>query len=101
MQTKFSVDQANCTSNDDTISGITVDSSGNSYVVGSTRGSMEVIIIRVTGLFFNWFNSNGDQQWLIQKGTPNADIAKDAEIDTAGNIFVTGQTSGGLINLVI
>ena len=68
-----------------------VDASGNVYTGGVTYltgGNSDIALIK--------YNSSGTQQWLRTiNGQGNAlDFANDLILDAAGNIFLTGQSTG-------
>ncbi|NOS86580.1 MAG: T9SS type A sorting domain-containing protein [Ignavibacteria bacterium] len=70
---------------------VRVDGSGNVYVTGGSTGSG-------SGLDFATvkYNSTGQEQWAVRyNGTNNADDIPSAMfVDAAGNVFVTGGSSG-------
>lgn len=74
---------------------ITVDPYGNAYVTGN---------ITVSGSSFDYatvkYNSTGVQQWVqIYNGPGNGnDIPRSIAVDTAGNVYVTGQSIGNGTN---
>ncbi|HEY3251559.1 MAG TPA: SBBP repeat-containing protein [Ignavibacteria bacterium] len=76
---------------DDEAASIVIDQSGNAYVAGtaSNAGTMkDIITIK--------YNPIGQQIWAVSyNGTLNQDDAANAMIiDNAGNIYVTGYTTG-------
>lgn len=70
---------------------VRVDGAGNVYVTGNSTGS---------GSGFDYetikYNSAGQQQWEARYNGPNNadDIPTSLEIDNAGNVYVTGGSSG-------
>lgn len=76
---------------------VTSDSDGDAYVIGDTYG-------KLTGtrnygeadVFVMKFDPAGDRLWGTQFGTAFAEHGKMIAIDPAGNIYITGDTSGSL-----
>ena len=79
-------------------SGVTVDSSGTFYVTGLTFGGLDGNTLTGTSDFFvTQFNSNGVKKFTRQYGVSGQSTSASAvTVDTAGNVNVTGRTSGGL-----
>ena len=77
---------------DDTGRMITVDSSGNIYVVGttnSTDGYNSMMIAK--------YNSSGSIQWQRTLGTSSTqERGTGITIDSSGNVFVCGETTKGI-----
>jgi uncharacterized delta-60 repeat protein len=75
------------TSINDIPQGFAIDNSGNVYVTGftsSTNTGVDYITIK--------YSTSGVEQWQARYGTPEQDIPEDLEVDTAGNVYVTGRT---------
>ena len=76
---------------------VTSDKDGNAYVVGDTYG-------KLTGtrnygeadVFIMKFDPSGDRLWSAQFGTAFAEHTKMVMVESSGNIFITGDTSGVL-----
>ena len=82
------------TSSDDWGNGVTTDSSGNIYVTGYTNGGLDGNTHSGYGdIFLVKYNSSGTKQWTK---TSSVGIGNGVTTDSSGNIYVTGQTQGGL-----
>jgi hypothetical protein len=92
------VKQLGATSQNTYGNGITVDSSGNSYITGSTSGGLYGNSLTGGGDYFlAKYNTNGALQWLKQWGvTSQYSYGTGVTIDASGNSYVTGYTTGGL-----
>ncbi|MEA5469800.1 SBBP repeat-containing protein [Spirulina sp. 06S082] len=80
--------------NDEGAADIVVDGAGNSYIAGSTTGSL---FSQNRGRSDGWlakFNSNGDLMWGRQIGTVSFDSASQIALDGSGNIYIAGITTG-------
>nr|NCR19845.1 hypothetical protein [Microcystis aeruginosa LL13-03] len=85
------------TSGNDEITGISRDIDNNVYVTGYTTGSLPGNInAGGSDAFVAKYNANGTLNWVRQFGTSAADSANGIRIDSSGNVYVTGDTSGGL-----
>lgn len=70
---------------------IAVDGTGNAYVAGTFINSTPN-----EDVFLAKFDSSGTFLWSREFGTPSVDGGASVAVDGAGNVFVTGQTSGQL-----
>jgi heat shock protein HslJ len=85
---------------DDRGHGVTVDSSNNIYVTGHTNA----VVVGLDGntnsggydVFLVKYNSSGTKQWTKQLGTSTDDYGNGVAADSSDNIYVTGNTGGGL-----
>ena len=77
--------------------GVTVDSSDNIYVSGTSHGELDgntssgggdIVLVK--------YNSSGTKQWTRQLGTLYGDAGKGVTVDSSDNIYVTGYTRLGL-----
>lgn len=67
------------------------------YVIGSTPGHLDGNTNAGSDdIFVAKFNAFGVKQWTRQLGTPQSDQGLGAATDQDNNIFVVGQTEGGL-----
>ena len=89
----------------DYANGVATDSSGNVYVTGVTYGGLDGnTSAGNSDLFVVKYNSSGTKQWTKQLGSSsrdrssNRDHARGVVTDSSGNVYVTGDTYGGLDN---
>ena len=77
-----------------------VDSSQNIYITGATLGSLDdQMISGTTDAFLCKFNMSGDKMWTRLFGVSLSDtLGRGISVDSAANIYVTGETSGDLDN---
>ena len=81
----------------DLANGVATDSSGNFYVTGFTYQDMDGNTSAGNADFFvAKYNSSGTKQWTKQLGTSKHDRARGVVTDLSGNVYVTGDTYGGL-----
>jgi len=78
--------------------GITTDSSGNSYITGYTTGKLGGETCTGTkDMFLCKINSTGSLQWTKLLGSTGVDtVGNDINLDTDGNIVITGYTYGDI-----
>ena len=87
------------TTSGDLGNGVTVDSSNNIYVTGSTGGSLDNNTNAGSyDLFVVKYDSSGTKQWTRQLGTTSGDSGQGVTVDSSNNIYLTGYTLGGLDN---
>ena len=85
------------TSNTGWATGVATDSSGDVYVTGGTGGVLDGNTSAGNeDLFVVKYNSSGKKQWTKQVGTSSIDQANGVATDSSGNVYVTGETYGGL-----
>ena len=81
----------------DLANGVATDSSGNFYVTGFTYQHLDGnTSAGKADLFVVKYNSSGTKQWTKQLGTSKHDRARGVVTDSSGNVYVTGDTYGGL-----
>jgi hypothetical protein len=85
------------TSTWDTSHVVATDSSDNIYVTGHTTGNLDGNI-NAGGydIFLIKYDATGIKQWTRQIGTSSHDYGEGVATDSSGNIYVTGDTLGGL-----
>jgi hypothetical protein len=76
------------------------DNAGNAYLAGYTSGSFPGFTHAggFDDLFLARYDADGEQTLLKQFGTSGTESFSDLEVDAAGNIYLTGQTTGSLGN---
>ncbi len=75
---------------------VAVDSGGNAYITGWTNANLGGPNAGDADIFLTKFNSAGTLLWIRQAGTAGTDIAQGVAVDGAGNVYITGSTSGSL-----
>jgi hypothetical protein len=79
---------------DDQAYSLYIDQSDNLFISGYTNGNLGGTN---AGSFDAWvarFDTEGNQQWIQQFGTPDRDESYGITADNLGNLFVTGITQG-------
>jgi len=67
------------------------------YITGLTRGSFPNYSIKgIYDIFLMKYNTNLEQEFVIQYGSLSDDFAHDLNIDESDNIYITGYTHGAL-----
>ena len=94
---------------DDVIKCIKVDSSGGIFIAGQTSGNMYEANAGGTDIFIAKYNSSFGQSWVWQFGNASPaggsntgnDTVTDCALDSAGNFYVVGNTTGNFATNVI
>ncbi|HEY9671697.1 MAG TPA: SBBP repeat-containing protein [Waterburya sp.] len=84
------------TSGDDASLGIKLDSNDNIFLTGYTDHNLGG---DNAGYYDAWvarYDTNGNQVWIQQFGTPELDYTHNLTVDNAGHVYVTGFTEGSL-----
>jgi hypothetical protein len=77
--------------------GISLDSSSNCYITGSTSGDLDGNINQGDGdIFVSKYDAAGNKQWTRLLGTPSWDWGWGIAVDSNGNSYITGETYGDL-----
>ena len=80
--------------------GVSLDGAGNSYLAGSSSGSLpggvnagsyDICVVK--------FDSDGNPTLIKQRGTSSFDRAQGVKVDLSGNIYLAGSTDGNLDGL--
>ncbi|MCP4379176.1 MAG: PEP-CTERM sorting domain-containing protein [bacterium] len=76
---------------------VSVDSSGKAYVTGYTYGDLDGnTSAGEWDMFLTKYDTDGTKLWTKQLGTGSDDEGYGVSVDSSGNAYVTGTTSGGL-----
>jgi hypothetical protein len=83
---------------DDIGHSITATPDGVAYLVGYTDAVVEPGGANAGGrdLFVTRYDRDGTQAWIRQRGSAATDVAHDATVDDAGEVWIAGQTAGAL-----
>ncbi len=81
---------------DDGSQGIATDQAGNVYLTGATSGNLGGPNAGGKDIWYAKYNSNGQRLWLKQFGSKRDDGSQGIATDQAGNVYLTGATSGNL-----
>ena len=85
------------TSLDDEAYGVAVDGSRNIYVTGYTYGGLDGNAnAGGSDLFLTKYAPDGTKLWTKQMGTTQTEVANAVAVDSDGNVYVAGRTSGDL-----
>lgn len=84
------------TNSSDMSHSIAIDSSGNSFITGSTRGDLAEANAGYEDIFLAKYDSSGNHIWSRQLGSSNRDYSYSVATDSSGNAFITGATLGDL-----
>ena len=85
----------------DLANGVSTDSSGSAFIVGTFAGTVTFGTLTSTSsgnndVFVVKYNSAGAEQWLYAPTGGGNDSGNDIDIDTSGNILVTGSYANTL-----
>ena len=77
---------------------VTIDASGNIYVVGATGGSLDGNVQMGTDdFFYTKYDNNGAKQYTRQLGVTGRETdGNGVAIDANSNVYIAGSTGGGL-----
>ena len=77
-------------------SGISVDPLGNAYITGTTGGALGGPNAGGLDAFLVKCDSSGNVLWTRQLGTLGTEFGDGVSVDSLGNVYITGRTSGNL-----
>src|SRR5215208_2338478 len=77
-----------------TANGVSADSSGGVYVVGTMDSGDPLPAGEEADAYIRKYNSEGDEEWTRQFGTSSFDIALGVSADSSGGVYVAGYTGG-------
>ena len=85
------------TSDDEVGHGIAVDTKGNAYITGFTYGDLDGNTnAGGQDIFVSKYDTNGNRLWTRLLGTSDSEAGESIAVDTKGNAYITGVTSGDL-----
>ena len=85
------------TASSDGASGVAVDSSGGVYVTGYTYGNLDGNTNAGSyDIFLTKYDTSGVKQWTKTLGSASHEEASGLAVDSSGEVYVTGWTSGNL-----
>jgi hypothetical protein len=89
------------TSGNEVANAVVTDSAKNIYVVGTTTSNFNGFVSGGgTDMFVAKYDLNGVQKWVQQLGSSGNDLVKGSVLDSQGNIYLAGTTTGGLYSKV-
>jgi hypothetical protein len=83
-------------SNVDIPQDLSVDSVGNTYIVGTTFGDFATSNSGFWDCFVTKIDSDGNLIWKQQFGSTGSEIGKSLSVDSDGDLFIAGHTDGSL-----
>ncbi len=76
--------------------GVSLDSSDNVYVTGTTMGDLFGTIAGESDAFIAKYDTDGNQVWAKQFGSDLHDSSNNISLDSSDNVYVTGTTNGNI-----
>lgn len=78
------------------VSAVTVDSSGNAYLMGDTEGSLASANRGDRDVFIRKYGPSGTHVWSKQYGTPEGDSGRGIALISSTELYIAGSTGGDL-----
>ena len=75
---------------------VAVDSTGNVYITGYTNSSLAGTHAGGRDGWVAKYDTRGNRLWIQQFGTSSDDDSENVAVDSAGNVYLTGETIGSL-----
>lgn len=75
---------------------LAIDDADFLYLSGLTYGSLEGSNAGESDAFLGKFDTDGNELWVEQIGTPGLDQSRSVEVDGLGNVYISGYTEGSL-----
>jgi subtilisin family serine protease len=75
---------------------LAIGNDGSVYLTGLTHAALAGASQGDADAWVAKYDSNGNQQWVRQIGTPQRDEARGVVVDAGGFVYITGQTKGAL-----
>lgn len=75
---------------------IFADGMGNVFISGYTDGDLDGINAGSWDAFVSKYDANGNFAWTRQLGTSFVDLSPSVSVDSMGNVFISGGTTGDL-----
>lgn len=85
------------TAENDVSFAVSADALGNVYISGATEGDLDGPNIGTVDAFVSKYDANGVLKWTRQLGNTFDDLSWGVSADDAGNVYITGQSFGGLL----
>jgi hypothetical protein len=92
----------------DVSNAITIDGSGNVYIAGGFQSGTIAFgaktisndtFTNTEDIFVTKYDASGNESWAISAGGGTVDIATGIVSDASGNVYITGNTTSGLLAL--
>jgi hypothetical protein len=84
------------TTGSDWANALTIDTTGNIYIAGSTEGSLQTNVVNRGNYdaYLRQFDQNGNAVQTKQFGSTSFDTGDQVAVDNIWNVYITGRTTG-------